>query len=101
MERLYRRYKRRAKDDPRPEDEWKAPLASALQQVQLIYLAGALFVGIAFQPFVLMLIGVQCGLWSYLNRVDSPVKAPRKSRIGAGGKRLAPGAVTAKAPALR
>ena len=31
-----------------------------------IYLVGSLFVGIAFQPFVFMLIGLQCGLWSYL-----------------------------------
>ena len=44
----------------------------ALQQAQLIYLLGSLFVGIAFQAFALMLIGVQCGLWSYLRRIDSP-----------------------------
>lgn len=106
MEKLRRRYVKRAKEDAkagtsRPEDAWKAPLADALQQVQLIYLAGALFVGIAFQPFVLMLIGLQCGLWTYLNRVDSPVKAPRKPRIGSGGKRPPRSAVTAKAGALR
>ena len=101
MERLYRRYKKRAKVDPQPGDEWKAPLASALQQAQLIYLAGALFVGIAFQPFILMLIGLQCGLWAYLNRVDSPVKTPRKPRVGQTGERPPRGAVTAKASALR
>ena len=101
MERLYRRYLKRAKEDLRPEDAWKAPLASALQQAQLIYLAGALFVGIAFQPFILMLIGLQCGLWSYLNRVDSPVKAPRKPKLQLRGKPRRGNAVTAKAPALR
>jgi hypothetical protein len=35
---------------------------------------GSLFVGIAFQPFCYMLIGLQCGLWSYLRRIDSPVR---------------------------
>jgi hypothetical protein len=33
---------------------------------------GGAFVGIAFQPFCYMLIGLQCGLWSYLKRIDSP-----------------------------
>ncbi|WEK45317.1 MAG: DUF5935 domain-containing protein [Candidatus Andeanibacterium colombiense] len=106
MEKLRRRYVKRARADdragtPRPEDAWKAPLADALQQAQLIYLVGALFVGIAFQPFVLMLIGLQCGLWTYLNRVDSPVKDKRSPGIGADGKRPSGNAVTAKAPALR
>lgn len=73
MERLRRRYlKRAAQGEARPEDGWKAPLATALQQAQLVYLGGSLFIGIAFQPFILMLIGLQCAVWSYLNRVDSP-----------------------------
>jgi len=45
-----------------------------------VYLIGSLFVGIAFQPFILMLIGLQCGLWSYLKRMDaeqSKVAVPR------------------------
>ncbi|HZF46379.1 MAG TPA: putative O-glycosylation ligase, exosortase A system-associated [Sphingomonadaceae bacterium] len=78
MERLRRRYLQRAKLALRPEDAWKGPLATALQQAQIVYLVGSLFVGIAFQPFILMLIGLQCALWSYLNRIDSPAK----KRIG-------------------
>ncbi|MEQ1641060.1 MAG: DUF5935 domain-containing protein [Novosphingobium sp.] len=55
---------------------WQAPLADALQQVQMVYLAGSLFLGIAFQPFIFMVIGVQCGLWSYLRRIDAPQRIP-------------------------
>jgi len=97
MERLRRRYLKRAKDEMRSEDAWKAPLATALQQAQIVYLVGSLFVGIAFQPFILMLIGVQCGLWSYLNRVDSPAA---RQRPGAGGKPSVDKGVEG-APALR
>jgi len=98
MERLRRRYLKRARDEPQPGDAWKAPLATALQQAQIVYLIGSLFVGIAFQPFILMLIGVQCGLWSYLNRIDSPATGPRfgKAAGSPGGD-----AVTEGAPALR
>ena len=64
MEILYRRY--RTKD---PEnDQWIGALASALQQAHIIYLVGALFVGIAFQPFVYMLVGMQIGLDTYARR---------------------------------
>ena len=63
MERLRRRYRR-----AEGEDAWIAPLATALQHGQLIYLAGALFIGIAFQPFVFMLIGVQIALTEYARR---------------------------------
>lgn len=100
MERLRRRYLKRAKEDPQPDDAWKGPLANALQQAQIVYLVGSLFVGIAFQPFILMLIGVQCGLWSYLARVDSPAKPRRAARPGAGGKPRHGDAVAAGAGAL-
>ncbi|MCB5425554.1 putative O-glycosylation ligase, exosortase A system-associated [Altererythrobacter sp. CC-YST694] len=100
MELLRRRYIRRARLDPRQEDAWKAPLATALQQAQIVYLVGSLFVGIAFQPFILMLIGLQCALWSYLNRVDSPAK----KRIGRARRAAPPpgsaDAVAAEAGAL-
>lgn len=66
MEILRRRWFKRTGDD----EQWQAPLAVALQLAHVIYLVGALFVGIAFQPFVLMLIGVQNGLWSYLRRTE-------------------------------
>lgn len=68
MEKIRRRYKQRIG----PNEQWQGPLANALQQAQLVYLAGGLFVGIAYQPFVFMLIGLQCALWSYLKRVDTP-----------------------------
>lgn len=71
MERLRRRWKDRSGES----EQWQAPLANALQQAQIIYLVGSVFVGIAYQPFVLMLIGLQCALWSYLKRIDAP--APR------------------------
>jgi probable O-glycosylation ligase (exosortase A-associated) len=71
MERLRSRWRKRTGEG----ETWQAPLANALQQAQLIYLAGSLFIGIAYQPFVFMLIGLQCGLWSYLRRVDSPRRA--------------------------
>lgn len=57
-------YKRRNRED----EEWVAPLASALRNAQIIFLIGSLFVGIAFQPFVYMLIAMQLGLDTYLAR---------------------------------
>jgi O-antigen ligase len=100
MEKLRRRYlsyRKRKKVEPRPEDEWKAGLANALQQAQIVYLVGSLFIGIAYQPFVLMVIGLQCGLWSYLQRVDSPAKRARKPFRPAGSA----DAVAAAGAALR
>ena len=47
---------------------WIAPLATALQHGHLIYLVGSLFVGIAFQPFIYMLIAVQIGFDNYVRR---------------------------------
>jgi probable O-glycosylation ligase (exosortase A-associated) len=48
--------------------EWVSALAGALLQAHIVYLVGALFIGIAFQPFVFMLIGVQIGLATYARR---------------------------------
>jgi probable O-glycosylation ligase (exosortase A-associated) len=56
MEVLRRRYRK-----PADSEAWIAPLATALQHFQLIYLTGSLFLGIAFQPFVWMMLGVQIG----------------------------------------
>ncbi|HYG29803.1 MAG TPA: putative O-glycosylation ligase, exosortase A system-associated [Allosphingosinicella sp.] len=58
------------------ETAWIAPLATALQSFQLIYLAGSLFVGIAFQPFVWMVVAVQIGFDTYVARRHRP--APRR-----------------------
>ncbi|MEM1132673.1 MAG: putative O-glycosylation ligase, exosortase A system-associated [Pseudomonadota bacterium] len=49
-------------------EEWVAPLALALQNSQVIYMFGSLFVGIAFQPFIYMLVALQIGLDTYLTR---------------------------------
>ncbi|WP_375403775.1 putative O-glycosylation ligase, exosortase A system-associated [uncultured Sphingomonas sp.] len=61
MEVLRRRY--------RSTEPWAADLATALQGAHAIYLFGAAFVGIAFQPFVFMLVGTQIGLDTYLGRL--------------------------------
>ena len=62
MERLRARYRRSV------EQAWLASLAGALFQAHVIYLVGAAFVGIAFQPFVYMLVGAQIGLSTYAAR---------------------------------
>lgn len=67
MERIRRRWRKKQGD----RDQWQAPLATALQYAQIIYLVGSLFQGIAYQPFILMLIGLQCALWTYCKRRDS------------------------------
>lgn len=64
MEVIRRMYKKRNRED----EEWVAPLAIALQNAQIIYLIGSIFVAIAFQPFVYMMIGLQIGLDTYLAR---------------------------------
>lgn len=63
MEVLRRRY---AKADA--GEAWVVPLAAALQNGHIVYLFGANFIAIAFQPFVFMLIGAQIGLDTYLAR---------------------------------
>jgi len=50
------------------ETLWAGQLASGLQMAHLIYMLGGAFVGIAFQPFVYMLVGAQIGLDTYLAR---------------------------------
>ncbi|MDB5701155.1 MAG: putative O-glycosylation ligase, exosortase system-associated [Sphingomonadales bacterium] len=57
------------------EDGWISGLAVALQQGHLIYLIGSLFVGIAFQPFVYMLVGLQIGLDTYASRRTREAKS--------------------------
>jgi putative inorganic carbon (hco3(-)) transporter len=49
-------------------EAWIAPLATALQHGHIIYLVGSLFIGIAFQTFVYMLIACEIGLDSYVRR---------------------------------
>lgn len=74
MEVLRWRYRRRGDPAaPSPgygldDTTWVAPLAGALQAAHIVYLLGAAFIAIAFQPFVYMLIGAQIGLDTYLAR---------------------------------
>lgn len=68
IERIRARWKARSAEEA---EAWIAPLAVALQMASVIYLVGALFQGIAYQPVMLMLVGLQIGLHSYCARVDS------------------------------
>lgn len=64
MERLRRRYL----TTRRAEELWIAPLATALQHGHIIYMVGSLFVGIAFQPFIYMMLALEMGLSTYCRR---------------------------------
>lgn len=66
---------------------WLSPLAGALMQAHLIYLVGGAFVGIAFQPFVYMLVGAQIGLSTYAARHEKTLQA---ANGGAWRKRVEP-----------
>jgi O-antigen ligase len=63
MEIIRRRYRRETGDLA-----WVSPLATALQHFQIIYLFGAVFVGIAYQPFALLMLSAQIGLDGWLAR---------------------------------
>lgn len=76
MEVIRRRYRR----NPPEGFAWVTPLADALQQAQLCYLVGSAFVGIAFQPFCYMLVGLQCGLSAYIGRVSRAAPVPFVAR---------------------
>ena len=67
------------------KESWQWGMATALQQSHLTYLVGALFVGIAYQPFIFMLIGLQCALWSYVQRTE---KTERKAVFKQHGQAL-------------
>ncbi|MDZ3830313.1 MAG: putative O-glycosylation ligase, exosortase A system-associated [Sphingopyxis sp.] len=67
MERLRRRYLKTR----RAEEQWIAPLATALQNGHIVYMVGSLFVGIAFQPFIYMMLALEIGLSTYCRRRES------------------------------
>ncbi len=75
LELLRRRFRRATGAD----EQWIAPLATALQSGHLVYLVGSLFIAIAFQPFVYMLIAAEIGLDSYVRRTR-----PERPRIAMG-----------------
>jgi len=77
MEVIRRRYR-----NAPPEQAWISPLATALQSGQLLYMLGACFIAVAFQPFIFMLVGAQIGLDTYLKRKRAeasfrPMRSPR------------------------
>lgn len=81
---VFRRYRK----STAPDEQWIAPLALALQQGHLLYLLGAAFVGIAFQPFIFMMLALQIGLATYLarhekGRTATPMFAPARTPGGA------------------
>lgn len=86
MERLRRRM--RKKGDPNLA--WLGHLAIALQYAQVIYLVGATFQGIAWQPFIMMLAGLQIALVVYARGHDSPRQATVGERLAAA-RAAAPG----------
>ncbi len=52
-------------------------LANALQQGHVVYLVGALFVGVAYQPFIYLLIALQIALTEQVRRRKRPAfRAP-------------------------
>ncbi len=67
--------RRRFRQAP-PAQAWIAPLATALQHGQIIYMVGAAFVAIAFQPFIYMLLAAQIGLDGYCARTFRRERAP-------------------------
>jgi len=66
-ERLRRRYR----ETDNPDHRWVAPFAQAMVQGHVIFMIGSFFVGIAYQPFIFMLIALQIGASTYMRRVDA------------------------------
>lgn len=94
---IRRKYQNRTGKD----EQWQAPLATALGKAQIIYLVGALFTGIGYQPFMLMLLAVQIGFTTYVKQCeakDAPVPSWKRrqqaAQVGpdAAGKAKAAGA---------
>ena len=78
METLRRRYAKRTDDMA-----WVAPLATALQHFQIIYLVGSLFVATAFQPFIWMAIAVQIAFDQWVTRRDRATRREGRSFVPA------------------
>ena len=74
MEKIRRRYRNAIGDDA-----WIAPLATALQHFQIIYLVGALFVAIALTPFILLMLGVQTGFGIVVRNREQAARAAGRS----------------------
>ena len=77
MERLRRRYRKR----DGPEAASIAQLATALQSGLVIYLVGATFQGIGYQPVVFLFLGLQVALWNWCRRHESTLDPlPRNAK---------------------
>lgn len=63
MEVLRRRYR-----DAEESEAWISPLATALQHFQIVCLTGSLFLGIAFQPYIWLMLGAQIGFDLHVTR---------------------------------
>ena len=59
-----------------PAETWIAPLATALQHGHIIYMVGSLFIAIAFQSFVYMMIAAEIGLDSVIRRTRPAAARP-------------------------
>ena len=72
---------RRLRSSADPLDRRDVALAQALQAGHCVYLFGAMFIGIAFQPFVYMLIGLQIALAGQVKQRTAEASTPpwRKS----------------------
>ncbi len=70
------RRKLRKSDDK--TDQSFVALADALLMGHIVYLVGALFVGVAFQPFIFMLIALQIALTSLVKRRTEEAKAAER-----------------------
>jgi len=86
LESVIRRLRRHTDEASRSD----AALATALQQAHLCYLAGSLFVGIAYQPFIYMLIGLQIGLVEQVRRRLRPARKVHEPIGGAQATGPAP-----------
>lgn len=82
MEKTYRRWKGKTEES----EAWISPLAAALQIASLIYLIGATFQGIGYQPVMLMIVGLQIGLYSYVKRLDSAKREALVDRAKPGSR---------------
>lgn len=95
MEVIRRRWRNRTA----PDERWQGPLASALQFAHIIYLVGALFQGIAYQPFVLLLIGLQIALWNQCHWRES-ARREELRKVATAARRAGLSAPSAASPAM-
>jgi len=84
--------RRRLRKSEKPQDKRDADLALALQQGHLVYLLGAAFVGIAYQPFVFMLIALQIALVQQVRRRTEMRLNPLARRVVVARPRAQPDA---------